>query len=128
MRIHLNRRLALMFLLVAGCGPQIPDEFTVSGQPLEHWLEALGDQQTSVRLRAVRALGNVGPEVPEVVEALSAALSDPEPEVRLQVAQSLLKFGPGAREAIPALTAARADSDEQVRSLVEKALERIEVN
>jgi HEAT repeat protein len=124
-RMAKNGCLSLILLWLVGCGPRIPDEFTVSGQSLDHWLEALADNQTEVRTRAVRALSNVGPDFPEVVDALSEALSDPDPGVRSQAALALLKFGPGARAAIPALTDAQTDSDETVRSLVAKALEKI---
>ncbi|MGE5191422.1 MAG: HEAT repeat domain-containing protein [Deltaproteobacteria bacterium] len=121
-----GHRLALIVLLLAGCGPRIPDDFTVSGQTLDDWLEALSDSQPETRARAVRALSNVGPDVPEVVPALIEALSDPEPDVRRQAVLALLKFGPGARAAIPALTAAQSDADETVRDLAGKALQKIE--
>jgi HEAT repeat protein len=120
-----NYALTLALLCLIGCGSRIPDEFTVSGQSLDYWLEALGDSQPEIRTRAVRALSNVGPEIPAVVEALSESLSDPEPGVRSQAALALLKFGPGAKAAIPALTAAQNDSDEGVRSLITRALEKI---
>lgn len=120
--------LPAVILFLIGCGPRIPDDFTVSGKTLEEWLEAQTDSRPEVRMRAVRALGNVGPEIPEVVPALIAALADPEPEIRRQAVLALLKFGPGAKAAIPALTAAREDADETVRSLAAKALEQIESN
>jgi HEAT repeat protein len=115
-----------VFLCVAGCGPRIPDDFTVSGQTLEDWLEAQADDRPEVRARAVRALSNVGPDVPEIVPALIEALSDPEAEVRRQAVLALLKFGPGARAAIPALTETQNDADETVRDLAAKALRKIE--
>jgi hypothetical protein len=118
--------LSLVLLSVVGCGPRIPDAFTVSGQSLEHWFEALDDSEPQVRVRAVRALSNVGPDVPEIVDALADALADPEPEVRSQAALALLKFGPAAKAALPALMAAQSDADETVRELVGKAAEAIE--
>ncbi len=121
-----NRYLSLVLLCLIGCGPRIPEEFTVSGEPLDHWLEALADSQPEVRVRAVRALSNVGPEVPEVVDALAEALSDPDPGVRSQAVVALLKFGPRAKAAIPALTAAQDDSDEGVRDLAGKALQKVQ--
>jgi HEAT repeat protein len=117
--------LTLVMLCLVGCGSPIPDEFTVSGETLDHWLEALADSQAEVRTRAVRALSNVGPDVPEVVDALSTALSDPDPGVRSQAALALLKFGPRANAAIPALTDAQTDSDENVRNLIARALQKI---
>lgn len=116
----------LIALIFAGCGPEIPDEFTVSGQPLEYWLDALSDSQSEMRARAVRALGNVGPDVPEIVPALTEALADPDPGIRAAAVLALLKFGPAAQDAVPALTQATTDSDENVRQLAAKALEKIQ--
>lgn len=127
MKIGTKHCLSAVFLLcLAGCGPRIPDDFTVSGKTLDEWLEAQTDGQPEVRARAVRAIANVGPEIPEVVPALVEALADPVADIRRQAAAALLKFGPGARAAIPALTEAQSDADETVRSLATKALERIE--
>jgi HEAT repeat protein len=118
--------LLLLSILLLGCGPRIPDDFTVSGRTLDEWLEAQSDSQPEVRSRAARALSNVGPAVPEVVPALIRALEDPDAGVRSQAALALLKFGPAAREAIPALEEAQSDSDESVRDLAGKALKKIE--
>ena len=116
----------IVVLCIAGCGPHIPDDFTVSGLTLDHWLEALRDGRPETRARAVRALSNVGPDVPAVVPALVKSLSDPNPAVRRQALLALLKFGPEAHAAIPALTAAQNDPDETVRELAAKALRKIE--
>jgi len=121
-----KRVLSVVVLCLAGCGPRIPDDFTVSGQTLEDWLDAQADDRPEVRARAVRALSNVGPDVPEIVPAIIEALSDPAPEVRRQAVLALLKFGPRAKTAIPALSAAENDTDETVRELAAKALRRIE--
>lgn len=124
-RVNL-RRAVVMLLCLAGCGPTIPAEYTVSGKSLEFWLDALSDNQPKVRIRAIRALGNLGPVAPEVVPAITAALHDSDPTVRGQAALALLKFGPEAKSAIPALTDAQNDADETVRNFAAKALENIE--
>jgi HEAT repeat protein len=116
----------LLSVVLLGCGPRIPDEFTVSGKTLDEWLEAQADGQPEVRARAVRALSNVGPSIPEVVPALIRALEDPDADVRGQAVLALLKFGPKAKDAIPALEAAQSDGDETVRDLAAKALKKIE--
>ena len=118
--------LFLVLFSIAGCRPGIPDDFTISGKTLDDWLEAQADSRPEVRAQAVRALGNVGPEIPEVVPALIKALGDPDPGIRGQAALALLKFGPAAKDAIPALTKAQNDEDETVRELATKALERID--
>jgi HEAT repeat protein len=118
--------LPLVVVCLMGCGPRIPDDFTVSGKTLDDWLEAQSDSRPEVRAQAVRALSNVGPEVPEIVPALIDALSDPDPGIRGQAALALLKLGPGAKAAVPALTEAQNDADESVRKLATKAIERIE--
>src|SRR5262249_28898385 len=116
----------LLSVVLLGCGPRIPDDFTVSGKTLDEWLEAQSDGRPVVRARAVRALSNVGPVVPEVVPALISALEDPDAGVRSHAALALLKFGPEAKEAIPALEEAQSDSDESVRTAAARALEKIQ--
>jgi HEAT repeat protein len=118
--------LALVVLCAAGCGPRIPDDFTVSGKTLDDWLLAQSDDRPEVRIQAVRALSNVGPAIPEIVPAIVGALEDPDPGVRAQAALALLKFGPAGKEAVPALTEAQNDPDEKVRELAAKALEKID--
>src|SRR5262245_44393172 len=125
-RMTNTRSFTLLLLCLIGCGHRIPGEFTVSGQPLNHWLEALEDGQPEVSVRPVRALSNVGPDVPEVVDSLAESLSDPDREVRSQAALALLKFGPKAKAAIPALTEAQGDPDKTVRDLVGKALDNVQ--
>lgn len=117
---------SLVLMMLAGCQSETAEEFTVSGQPLEYWLERQSDSEPQMRARAVRALGNVGPDVPEIVPALIEALADPDPGVRLLSVQALLRFGTAAQDAAPALTQATTDSDEPVRTLAAKALARIQ--
>jgi len=117
--------LSLVVFSIIGCGPRIPDDFTVSGRTLDDWLEAQSDSRPEVRAQAVRALGNVGPDVPEIVPALIQALDDTDPHVRGEAVLALFKFGPAANPAIPALTNAQNDGDESVRNLAAKALQRI---
>lgn len=122
-----RRSYLLICLCITGCGgPQIPEEFTVSGKPIEYWLDAQSDSNPEVRARAVKALGNVGPEVPEIIPAMTKALTDSNADIRSQATLALLKFGPAAKEAVPALIEAQADKDENVRRLVAQALKRIE--
>ncbi|MDB5391037.1 MAG: non-SMC mitotic condensation complex subunit 1 [Planctomycetaceae bacterium] len=116
----------LLLLFVTGCGSQLPEEFTVSGKPIEYWLDAQSASQPEARARAIRALGNVDPSIPEVIPAMEKGLTDSDPSIRSQAALALLKFGPAAIDAVPALTQATADRDEQVRNLAAKALQQIQ--
>lgn len=108
-----------------GCGSRIPSEFQVSGKPIEHWLAALHDADANVRIKAVRALGNVGPHHPQAIPALTEALSDPDASVRAQASLALLKSGPKARSAVPALQTAAGDADPTVRQYATEALKKI---
>jgi len=120
-------RFFAFLLAVAGCGPQRPTEFTVSGKPLEHWLETIKTGEVPSREKAIAALGNVATADPQVVPALAAALHDSAPSVRGKAALALLKIGPDARAAIDSLTsAAQNDTDPDVRLYASKALAKVQ--
>lgn len=121
-------RIPIVILLMscAGCGPTLPEEFTVSGKTLDHWLTAIKSEDVGLREKAVKALGNVGTLDPDVVPALTEALQDTAPSVRSKAALALLKIGPDASEAVDALTiAAQNDPDPEVRLYAAKALEKV---
>ena len=87
--------------------------------------KALKDSDTTVRLYAAAALGQIGPMAQEAVPGLIVMLQDPEPAVRLNAVQSLGKVGRGAREAIPALKLMRRDRNDVVKNAVKEALKKI---
>lgn len=117
---------ACFLLLVVGCGPQRPTEFTVSGKSLEYWLTGLKAEEIPVREKAVKALSNVGTAAPEVIPALMDALEDSAASVRAKAALALLKIGPDAHEALDALTiAAQHDTDPDVRLYASRAIAKI---
>ncbi|MBI3862309.1 MAG: HEAT repeat domain-containing protein [Planctomycetia bacterium] len=121
-------RISIIILLMccAGCGPTLPEEFTVSGKPLDHWLTAIKSEDVGLREKAIAALGNVGTLDPQVVPALAEALHDAAPSVRSKAALALLKIGPDADEAIDALTSvAHNDADPEVRLYAAKALAKV---
>ena len=119
--------LLLILLSVAqlGCGTRVPSEFQVSGKPIEHWLSAIHDPDPKLRLKAVRALGNVGPHHPQAIPTLAKALGDARADIRGQAALALLKSGPRAKAAIPALETATRDADPRVCQSAKQALEKI---
>jgi HEAT repeat protein len=125
-------RILLSMLVVGcsalvGCGSGVPRDFQVSGKPIEHWLTAIHDADPKLRLKAVRALGNVGPHHPQAIPALTEALADADGNVRAQASLALLKSGPRAKSAVPALQAASQDSDPSVRKCAADALKKIGV-
>jgi HEAT repeat protein len=114
--------LGLVTLLV-GCGKTPPT--LADGKPVSHWLQALDDTDAQVRIKAIQALGSVGPADPAVIPALIGAVNDPDTAVRVEAIVALLKIGPAAKAAIPVLKEAREDKDKQVRSYAVKALAKI---
>lgn len=82
----------------------------VAGPAVPQLLKAIQHDHVPVQWEAVRALGWIGDNSPEVISALAAVLkSEPKDynEVVLQElsASALGRLGPGAREAVPALIA-----------------------
>src|SRR5438552_19213794 len=112
-----------LVVLLGGCG-KAPT--MAHGKPVSHWVQALEDPDRQVRLKAVKALGNVGAADPAAVPALAGAVKDRDAGVRAEAVLALLKIGPDARDAVPALTEAQKDRDAKVRAYAAKALERIQ--
>src|SRR5262249_29129221 len=69
------------------------------------FIERLSDKESYVRSSAAEALGNLGSDAPEVINALTALLSDKDWQVRSSAAEALGKLGSAAPEVINALTA-----------------------
>jgi hypothetical protein len=71
---------------------------------------------TSVRRRAVEALGNLGPEVaPEAIQPLLLAMKDPRDAVREQAVLAVGKYGEAGKAALPALREAAMSDASSVR-------------
>ena|GEM_PF-2707117 len=75
--------------------------------------EALTDYQDDVRLRAVQALGAIGPDALEALPALELLSDDASVEVRRVLPGSLVKVGGAA--AVSAITRMLSDPDDAVR-------------
>ncbi len=88
-------------------------------------IEALKDQDSSIRQYAVSALGEIGPGAKEAVPALIEALKDQDSFVRRFAAGALGRIGPEAKEAVPALIEALKDQDSRIRRSAVSALGRI---
>ena len=120
--------LSIALLCFTGCGKKSPELLSVSGKPIEFWLDALreGGTDSPQRIKAIKALGNVGPAHPAAIPALIKALDSPEIAVRVEAVLALLKNGPHAKEALPVLQRmAQSDKEANVRSYAEKAIAKI---
>lgn len=123
-------RQAVLILLLAlgvlGCGrTDVPKEKYFSGEPVEHWLEAIRDPDPKLRRRAAEVLGNVGPIDARSVPALIEAVKDKDVRVRDAAVLGLSKIGTPASAAEPVLSAATKDLDPNVRKHASTALERV---
>lgn len=87
---------------------------------------AVSDEDATVRLKAVEALGQC-PEAADVVPPLVQGLADSDAHVRMAAAKGLGSAGALARSAIPALICALADVNLIFSRLAAQALSRIGV-
>ncbi len=88
-------------------GNEVTEAFTRIGDPaVEPLLAAMGDEESDVRLAALRALGEIGD--PIALEPIARALHDPNDDVRQAAADALGKAGTSGRRIAP-LRPARAD-------------------
>jgi hypothetical protein len=108
--------VACLAVVVAGCGAKSTGE----------WVEQLRSPDASLRLHAVKALGERGSEKAVVVPALGEALKDEDAFVRRDAARALGRLGPEARPAVPNLVAALRDKQLGVRKAAAEALKSID--
>ena len=111
---------ASVFVCIAGCGT--PDvEF--DGKSTGEWIKDLRDDDPSVRISAVMALGEIGPAAEPAVRDLIRVLeSDRTVANQLQAAVSLGRIGPAAKAAVPTLVEALDHTNAMVRSKAAEAL------
>jgi HEAT repeat protein len=108
--------------LLAGCGQQQPSP---AAKPVQQWVKTLQDGDARVRRTAVRKLGMVAREEPEVVRVLVRTLKDPNPPVRCEALLALAKAGPEAKQAISPISELQQDPDQNVRLYAGRALEKL---
>jgi hypothetical protein len=125
----INMRVSLLLILILcalsiGCAAKQP--LTVHYKPVGYWIQVLQHRDPKMRLKAVRALANVGTADPAALPALIEAVKDGDAGVRTEAILALLRVGPDAGAAVPALTAALNDEDPTVQSYAAKALQRIQ--
>src|SRR5262245_9881008 len=123
------KRAALFLITLAafaGCNrTAAPTAKYFSGQPVEHWLEAIRSSDAKTRKRAADVLGNVGASDPAVIPALVTAVKDQDAAVRDAAVLAISKIGPLAAQAADVLREAVKDSDATVRGHAATALERV---
>ena len=85
-------------------------------------IEALREKDGTVRAKAARALGGIGPAAKEAIPVLLGAIQDREAHVRWDAARALGQIGAAAAEG---LAAAVNDKDPVVRQIAADALKRI---
>jgi len=110
-------------------GPEATDQgegptvgFVGSAGSVAILVEALREKDGSVRAKAARALGGIGPAAREAIPVLLDALQDREAHVRWDAARALGQIGAAAAEG---LAAAVNDKDPVVRQIAADALKRI---
>jgi HEAT repeats/PBS lyase HEAT-like repeat len=85
------------------------------GRPMSDWLVELESGNPTDRLRAVEALGQIGPSVSQVVPALVKRLDDADGRVRGAAVDQLGRFGPASGDAVGALIVTLSDGEIEVR-------------
>jgi HEAT repeat protein len=85
-------------------------------------VRSLGDKNDDVRLKAVKALGELGPDAAKAVPALIGALKLPNEDVRLNVVLTLAKIG---KPAVDPVAAAIGERNPDVRYYLVWALAMI---
>jgi hypothetical protein len=119
--------LAVLVVAVPGSPAYLPTVLNspdrYGGQSAGHWVRELESPDRDARLRAVHALGAIGPAAGEAAPALARVLvEDPDPQTRAEAALALSKMVPPARGVAPALGQALADEDPVVRANAALAL------
>ncbi len=113
-------------ILLLGCSrTDVPKEKYFSGEPVEHWLEAIKSPDAKVRKKAADVLGNVGTVDPRAVPALIEAVRDKDAKVRAAAVLGLSKIGAPASAGESALEEATKDKDPTVRTHAATALARV---
>ena len=115
-------RLSLSCLLLLAVEPPLAAENEPS---LTKLVEQLQSKDAMARVRAADALGHLGPQAKDAVEALVRALGDDDEHVQWHAARALGSIGPTAAPAVAALTERLKDEGALVRAYAAFALGRI---
>jgi HEAT repeat protein len=93
---------------------------------LPELIQATTDENATVRRRAIRTIGFIGPIAAEdAIPAVEAASEDADDSVALQAIATLGEFGPMSAPAIPVMLAAIWTGDARKRAVAGAALQRV---
>ncbi|QJW94373.1 HEAT repeat domain-containing protein [Frigoriglobus tundricola] len=90
--------------------------------------QQLSSRDASIRLRAAKALADLGPTARAALPALNAALADPDGDVRRTVIGALRRIDPNGRpsdDLVRAIATDLVDPDPGIRLLAARALARL---
>src|SRR5262249_29905417 len=91
-------------------------------EPLQLHVSRLKDGKPNVRVRAAKALGEIGPAAAPAIPDLAELLRDEDVSVRLAAVTALGEIGPAAKEAVPILIEALQDADAEISAAAVTAL------
>ncbi len=93
---------------------------------LPELIQASTDENPTVRRRAIRAIGFIGPiAADDAIAAVEAASEDADESVALQAVATLGEFGPMSASAIPVMLSAIWTGDSRKRAVAGAALQRV---
>lgn len=98
------------------------------GRDLSLLLQQLGSRDSSVRMRAAKALGLIGPPAEPALLSLSLALTDPDGDVRRTAFSAIRRIQPDAKiseDMVKAILLDLKDPDPDIRLLAIRALSRM---
>ena len=105
------------------------ESLIIIGKPaIEGLSKKFHDADVYVRISAVGALGQMGPQAPEAIPDLTLLLKDPHPLVREEAIFALGQIGPAAASAGPALLELFRSSNKEQQELIAEALKKIGIS
>jgi HEAT repeat protein len=113
-------------IMLCGCGDRASESGATQRLPtVQEWVNDLHAPEEQKRLKAVMALGEMGPTAKAALPALIAALRDPNRLVRVEVVWSLVFIDPTGDEVLIHLYVAVKDPDVGVRTTAVQAIGKL---
>jgi HEAT repeat protein len=124
--VHLRRNAALAFGALAGGWYDRSWPKLDIRSALTALVEALQDDDSSVRAWSAQAIGDIGPDAAKAVPDLIKLLANSDEGSRNSACIALRFIGPAAKQALPALRQALSDPSKDVRGFAALAIESID--